>query len=160
MPSIHEYLNVPKSWPVRENVKHEIVLMPNKQDIRRAKQKDPRACALHNAACRMFDIPNCAIGGHSAYIPQRDKNGKYYIARMYAPQETRLAIQKFDKTGVMPEGGFRFAPVPDSLKLEVKRKYQKKRYRAIASGEKPAAKRGPARKHRRPLRAIPTKFAA
>jgi len=105
--SVQEYLGVPESWPVVEKIKHEIVLMPNKQDVRRARRQDPRACALHNAACRVFDIPNCAIGGRWAYIPQRNTKGKFYIARMQATGETQRALRHFDRTGKMPEAGFR-----------------------------------------------------
>lgn len=121
--TVHEYLNLPADWPVKENIKHEIVLFPNTQDIRKATKRDPQACALRNAACRMFGIPNCAIGGSYAYIPQRDPKGKFYIARMAAPAETKRAIKAFDKTGKMPEGGFHFVPVGKSMSLKNKAKY-------------------------------------
>lgn len=111
MAKIHEYLGVPASWPIRENIKHEIVLVPTRTDVRTAKQKDPRGCALHNAACRMYDVPNCCIGSRYSYIPQRDPKGRMYIARVQATYDTRRAIREFDKTGKMPEAGFRFIAV-------------------------------------------------
>lgn len=125
--TIHDYLHVPKTWPVVEKIKHEIVLFPNKADAKKAKRKDPLACALHNAACRMFDIPNCAIGGRWAYIPQKDAKGKFYIARVQATQETQRAIRNFDRTGTMPLGGFRFIAIAPSHTYKKKDAYNKKR---------------------------------
>jgi len=142
--TIHKYLGVPHSWPVRENVKHEIVLVPTKEDIRGAKRRDPRACALHNAACRMYDIPNCLIGGRTAYIPQKDERGRMYIAKMHASTKTRKAIQKFDLTGEMPLGGFHFVPLPKSNKQEAMKVYEKRRYLRDNNGRgtgKPGRKR-------------------
>jgi hypothetical protein len=124
--NVHEYLGVPKSWPIRENIKHSIILMPTKRDIQKAKKMDPRACALHNAACRMFDIPNCAIGGRTAYIPQRNEKGNYYIARVEAPISTRKAIHKFDQTGEIPLGGFIVHPTCKTICYRAKRAYNKK----------------------------------
>jgi len=155
--TVQEYLGVPESWPVKEKIKQTIVLMPNKQDIKTAKRQDPRACALHNAACRMFDIPNCAIGGRWAYIPQRDKTGKYYIARMQAAAETRKAIHKFDKTGEMPEGGFRFVPIALSHTYKRKNAYNKKWHAGEVGGT--GKKRKIAKRRIAPLRAIPRTFA-
>lgn len=123
--SIQEYLGVPKSWHVRENVKHKIVLMPNEQDLKKADPKNPMGCALHNAACRIFGIPNAAIGGRWAYIPQRDQKGRYYIARMQATVKTQIAIQLFDKNGKMPKYGFEFRPIAQSHTFAYKRRYQK-----------------------------------
>lgn len=156
--TVQEYLGVPSEWPVKEKLKHEIVLTPNKQDIKTAKRQDPRACALHNAACRMFDIPNCAIGGRWAYIPQRDAKGNHYIARMQAPTETREAIQKFDKTGEMPAGGFRFVPIAPSHQYKAKNSYN----RAVRTGEhvtNASKKRKVTKKRLPPMRAIPRTFA-
>ena len=155
--TVQEYLGVPADWPVKEKLKQTIVLMPNKQDIKTAKQRDPRACALHNAACRMFDIPNCAIGGRWAYIPQRDKNGKHYIARMQAPTETQKAIHTFDKTGVMPEGGFRFVPIAPSHTYKRKNAYNKKWQAGEVGGT--GKKRKIQKRRTAPLRAIPRTFA-
>jgi hypothetical protein len=156
--TVQEYLSVPAEWPVVEKLKHEIFLMPNKQDIKTAKPNDPRACALHNAACRIFDIPNCAIGGRWAYIPQRDAKGKPYIARMQAPAETRRAIRHFDKTGEMPVGGFRFIPIAESHTYKRKAAYHKRREldKIIAGTSK---KRKITRRMRKPDRAIPRTFA-
>lgn len=124
--SIQEYLGVPKSWPIREKLRHEIVLMPSKADIRNSDRRDPLACALHNTACRVYGIPNCAIGGRWAYIPQRDEDGKYYIARMQATAHTQRAIRAYDRTGTMPEGGFRFIPLAESHFYANKKKYMRK----------------------------------
>ena len=160
--SIQEYLDVPKTWPVRENIKHEIVLMPSKVDIRKAEKGEPMACALHNAACRVFDIPNCAIGGRVALIPQRDAKGKHYIARMRATAETQKAIAKFDKTGAIPEGGFRFVPLGKAETLKAKRTYMKKYYAGdVGHNTKPKPGAG-IRKHRRKVstRMIPTNVKA
>jgi len=155
MPStVQKYLGVPESWQVKENIKHEIVLMPNKRDIRTAKPRDPCACALHNAACRMFDIPNCAIGAGFAYIPQRDARGKFYIARMRPTTETQRAIKRFDKTGEMPEGGFRFVPVSTGITLKKLRTYQRLRAKLGNTSPKRAVKR-----RRTPSRAIPRAFS-
>jgi hypothetical protein len=121
--TVQQYLDVPSDWKVKEKIKHSIVLMPNKEDIRKATPRNPRACALHNAACRMFEIPNCAIGGRWAYIPQKDERGKWYIARMQAPMSTRRAIKKFDTTGKMPEGGFEFVPIAPSHTYKSKKAY-------------------------------------
>ena len=133
--TIQEYLGVPGEWEVREKLRHEIVLHPNRDDIRKAKVRDPLACALHNAACRMYDIPNCAIGGRWAYIPQRDVKGRYYIARMQAPLETQAAIKKFDRTGEMPEGGFRFTPIAKTHRYAVKNAYQRARTKELRKRE-------------------------
>lgn len=132
--SVQEYLGVPPTWPVKENVKHEIVLMPNKTDIRRGKPGNPKACALHNAACRVFNVPNAAIGGKIAYIPQRDTTGKPYIARVRATPDTQKAIRTFDKTGKLPESGFRFSPVPKHESAVVKRVYMRNYSRDISAG--------------------------
>lgn len=121
--TIHDYLGVPKTWPIVEKIKHKIVLMPSKEDVKTADKKDPLKCALHNTACRVFNIPNCAIGGRWAYIPQRDAKGKFYIARMQATVHTQKAINKFDKTGEMPEAGFTFVPIAKSHFYKAKRKY-------------------------------------
>src|SRR5215475_4851457 len=123
--TVQEYLGVPAEWPVREKIRHEILLMPDNVDIKTAKKKDPQACALHNCACRIFSIPNCAIGGRWAYIPQRDSKGKYYIARMQAPIDTQKAIKHFDKTGEMPRFGFRFVPIAPSHTYKRKNTYNK-----------------------------------
>lgn len=151
--TINEYLGVPETWPVVEKIKHQIVLMPNKQDIKKAKRQDPRACALHNAACRMFDVPNCAIGGRWAYIPQRDAKGKMYIARMQASGETQDAIQHFDKTGEIPEGGFRFRPIARSHYYKAKNAYNKK-WQAGEVGNT-GQERKITKRRRPPTRAIP-----
>jgi hypothetical protein len=160
--TVQEYLRVPDDWPVREKIRHEIVLMPNKEDIRTAKQKDPRACALHNCACRVFDIPNCAIGGRWAYIPQRDAKGRPYIARMQAPAETQRAIKHFDKTSEMPEGGFRFIPIAESHTYKRKNAYYasrivKQRLDKITGSAR--KKRVVKRRMKKPDRAIPRTFA-
>ncbi len=147
--TINEYLNVSSTWPIKEKIKHEIVLMPTKNDIKSAIKGEPMACALHNAACRMYDIPNCAIGGRWAYIPQRDNKGKMYIARMQATKETQQAIIEFDKTGEMPEAGFRFIPIAPSHRFAVKRAYNKQ---WIAN---PDAKPRKHQKHRKSSRCIP-----
>jgi hypothetical protein len=165
--TIHDYLNLPVDWPVKENIKHEIVLFPNTRDIKKAKKSDPQACALHNAACRMFDIPNCAIGGNYAYIPQRDAKGKYYIARVASTAETRKAIKVFDKTGKMPEGGFHFVPLTASTKLDEKKKYFKKWAKGeVGVKNNPAAKASGGKKKKMtkqrrivPLRSMPRSFA-
>lgn len=109
--SIQDYLGVPKDWKVKENVKHEILLMPTAQDIKQGKISDPKGCALYNTACRMFDVPTCAIGPRFSFIPQRDNKGRMYIARVAATNATRKAIIQFDKTGTMPIAGFRFIPL-------------------------------------------------
>lgn len=136
MSSIHEYLGLPEKWPIIENIKYSITLMPNKDDIKSANRLDPKACALHNAACRTFNIPNCAIGARHAYIPQRDGKGRYYIARLMAPAQTRDAIKKFDKTGEMPEGGFVFHPCPKSQTLKSMRIHSRAQYERMMSGAK------------------------
>lgn len=123
--SIHQYLELPTSWKIKENIKHSIVLMPNAADIKNADRRDPKGCALHNAACRVYNVPNCAIGGRWAYIPQRNSRGKHYIARMQATAETQKAIRAFDKTGKMPEAGFTFIPLAFSHRYKQKRKYMK-----------------------------------
>ena len=156
--SIHEYLGLPKSWPIKENIKHEIVLMPIEADFRGAKAGEPMACALHNAACRVFHIPNCAIGGRNAYIPQRDAKGKHYIARVRATVATQKAIAKFDKTGKIPEAGFRFIPLGKNETFKAKRNYMKKYYAGeVGHNAKPKPAAG-VKKHRRkaPTRMIPT----
>ena len=152
MPTIQEYLEVPADWPVVEKIKHDIVLMPNRRDIKMARQHDPVGCALHNAACRIFDVPNAAIGGRWAYIPQRNAKGKYYIARMQATRETQRAIRKFDRTGEMPEGGFVFAPIAPSHQFKKKAAYNRK-WNAGEVGHKDAPRDH--KKHRRVLRSIP-----
>ena len=156
MASIHDYLDVPATWPIKENIKHEIVLMPNAKDIKTAKKGEPMACALHNAACRVFDIPNCAIGGRWAYIPQRDAKGKMYIARMQATQETQQAIKVFDRTGKMPEGGFRFIPIAETHKFAAKRKYMKLWHRGEVGHNRASNKPGKKRMRKVPTRSIPT----
>jgi hypothetical protein len=104
----------------------------------------------------MFDIPNCAIGGRFAYIPQRDARGRFYIARMEAPVETQRATKLFDKTKEMPEGGFRFVPVSPSQRVAAKKVYKKKWDSGEVGnkGGKRKFKKGSARLAA-PLRAIP-----
>jgi hypothetical protein len=153
---VQEYLGVPESWPVVEKIAHGIVLFPNAQDIRRAKKSDPRCCALHNAACRMMDIPNCAIGAHYAYIVQRDPKGRPFIARMQATRATQAAIRQFDLTGDMPAGGFAFVPIPPSDHLEHKRQYS----RAYAANKPPRSRENAAaasRKYRAAKKANPSR---
>jgi hypothetical protein len=116
--TVNSYLGLPEGWPVIEDIGHAIVLMPNARDIRRGHPNNPTACALHNAACRTFNVPNCAIGAEISYIPQRDSKGHPYIARVRATKPTQIAIKTFDETGDMPEGGFVFTPVPESRRLE------------------------------------------
>lgn len=129
--SIQQYLGLPENWKIKENIKHEIILMPSRQDVSRAKQRDPKGCALRNTACRIFGVPNAAIGGRWAYIPQRDGKGGYYIARMQATKPTQRAIQEFDTKGTIPAAGFRFIPVSPYGKLEAKRLYMRKRYKKL-----------------------------
>ena len=152
MSTVQDYLGVPNSWKIVENIKHEIMLMPNKADIKFAKKKDPRGCALHNAACRVYEIPNCAIGGRIAYIPQRDAKGKPYIARVEATDETQRAIRTFDRTGKIPEGGFRFRPIAPSQGMKVRAKYMRERYH---NQDGPARDYTPRLKKRSNLRAMP-----
>ena len=123
--TIQQYLEVPANWPIKENIKHEILIMPNANDIKTANKKNPKSCALANAACRLFNVPHAAIGGRWAYIPQRDSNGKHYIARMQTSSATERAIRKFDETGEMPENGFKFIPIRPSHTYKRKRAYQK-----------------------------------
>jgi hypothetical protein len=142
--TIQEYLGVSKDWPVRENIKHEILLMPTQEDISGAKRRDPKACALHNAACRMYNVPNCLIGGRTAYIPQKDAKGRMFIAKVTAQIATRKAIQQFDKTGKMPLGGFRFSPITPSNRKGATKLYQEARYSRPNGGRgtgKPRRKR-------------------
>lgn len=157
--TIQEYLGVPASWKVKENIKHAIVLMPSKMDIRRGKKMDPQACALHNAACRTYDLPNCAIGGQTALIPQKDEKGKWYIARVKATAATQRAIRHFDETGKIPEGGFVFAALPKAHRLKPMRKYAADYYKGdVGSKDKPRK----TKKGRRLLtarRSIPTSLA-
>lgn len=154
--TVQEYLGVPSSWKVKEKLKHEVVLLPNKRDLKGAKQKEPKACALRNAACRMFGVPNAAIGASKAYIPMRDTNGKHYIARMSAPKETREAIQKFDRTGEMPEGGFRFVPVATSQTCQRQRTNFKKWSAKQATN---TTKKKAVRRKTTPTRSIPRSLA-
>ena len=146
--TIQEYLQLPKGIEVRENIKHEIVLMPNADDIRRGKISDPKGCALKNAACRVFGYPICAVGPRFAFIPQRDERGRVYIARMEAAGATRDAIAKFDKTGKMPIAGFRFKPVSKSNtyagKRRVNRLYMKK---VSKEGYQPTPRKTPRQTH-------------
>lgn len=150
MKSIHKYLGLPENWPVRDNLQHTIVLMPTKEDIKKANKSDPQSCALHNAACRMFNVSNCAIGGRIAYIPQKDEKGNSYIGRFSAPQKTQAAIKKFDRRGIMPEGGFVFRPVAPSNRLGAKRKYYRLWYNGKVGGQGRKTK-----PHRRSTRCIP-----
>ena len=156
--SVQEYLGVPASWPVREKIKHEIILFPSKQDIKTAKRRDPMGCALHNAACRMFDIPNAMIGDRFCYIPQRDEKGKPYIARVQATGSTQRAIRHFDKTGEMPEGGFRFIGIGKSRRLASKRKYNAR----LRSGEHKTKKQThkPRQQRARAMRLLPRNLLA
>lgn len=124
--SIQKYLGVPKSWPIKEDIKHRIVVMPNAADVKAADRHDPCGCALSKAACRLFDVPAAAIGGRIAYIPQRDANGKPYIARVRAASATRVAIRRFDQTGTMPKYGFVFVPLAPSDLIKYKRTYMRK----------------------------------
>jgi hypothetical protein len=153
--TVQQYLRVPDTWPVKENIKHELVIMPTQQDVTGAKKGEPMACALHNAACRMFEIPNCAIGGRSAYIPQRGANGKMYIARMQATKPTQRAIRHFDKTGELPIAGFHFIPIPKSDHLKEKRTYMKE-WEAGAVKTKRKSRKQP--KHHKVYRSIPKSF--
>lgn len=152
--SINKYLNLPDNWPVKDNFKQSIILMPIKSDITKAKKTDPTHCALANAACRMFHVPNCAIGGRIAYIPQKDEKGRFYIGRFAARPKTQAAIKRFDRTGKMPEGGFIFTPVAPSNRLGAKRKY----YRLWAAG-KVGGHSHKIRKYRRPTRCMPLALA-
>lgn len=136
--TIQQYLGVPPEWPVKEKIKHEIVLMPNKQDIKTADRQNPLGCALHNAACRVYGIPNAAIGGRWAYIPQRDSKGNYYIARMQATPATQAALREFDNTGTMPESGFRFVPITPSHRYKAKAAYGRARTQAATAPTKTA----------------------
>lgn len=151
--SIQEYLGVPEDWPIVERIKFNIILLPNRDDIRKAKPHDPRACALHNAACRTFGVPNAAIGADIAYIPQRDARGRPFIARVAPTAQTAKAIREFDKTGRMPEGGFSFIPLSKSRHLKAQRDY---RANYIAQGRHKSA-RGTS-KRRTPERQIPRTF--
>lgn len=154
MKSIHGYLGLPANWKVRDNLKQTIILMPTKEDIKSADKADPMACALHNAACRMFHVPNCAIGGRIAYIPQKDEKGQWYIGRFAAPPKTIAAIKKFDRRGVMPEGGFLFRPVSESNRLGAKRKYNRLWYAGKVGGQGRKMKQ-----YRRSTRCIPFAMA-
>jgi hypothetical protein len=153
--TIQEYLGVPSDWKVKENIRHEIVLMPNARDIKTAKCREPTGCALHNAACRTFDIPNCAIGGRWAYIPQRDAKGKPYIARVQATVATRRAIKAFDETGEMPEAGFRFIPIAPCQTARAKN-----RYNAVYQAKDKDPDAAPRSWNRRVTRAMPYLAAA
>lgn len=153
--SIQDYLGVPEHWPVVEKIGYSIVLMPNAADIKTAVRQDPRACALHNAACRQMNIPSCAIGARYAYIPQRDAKGRPFIARMQTTQATHDAILKFDRTGKMPEGGFIFQPVAPAKRLAYVRKYEEK----WSPRRTPQPNTGRVSKRRAPLRAIPHAFS-
>lgn len=136
--SIQAYLGVAESWRVREKIQHELIIFPNKEDIRSAKKKDPLACAIHNAACRIFNIPNCAIGGRWAYIPQRDERGNFFIAKMQSTAATQRAIAEFDRSGKMPEGGFRFIPLaPTHHSSHIKKAHKLKR-KAVKTNPKRA----------------------
>jgi hypothetical protein len=143
--SVHTYIGVPESWPVVERIKHSIVLMPTKAEIKRGRQHDPCACALALAAGRMTGIPNAAIGSEFAYIPQRDPRGRPFIARMEATVATRKAIREFDRTGTMPEGGFVFMPVSPAKEMAYVREYQ-------AQWRRDGNRSGKTGKHRKPAR--------
>jgi hypothetical protein len=124
--TIQQYLGVPSDWKVKEKLRYEIILIPNKEDVRTAKRHDPLGCALRNTACRVFNVQSAAIGGGWAYIPQRDEKGKFYIARMRATAATQRAIKQFDEHGTIPEAGFRFIPVSASSTRKNKNSYMKK----------------------------------
>jgi len=156
---IQQYLGLDKNIPIRENIDHEIVIMPLPQDIKRGKASDPRGCALHNAACRVYGDEHCAIGPIYSFIPQRDGNGRLYIARVAADRRTRKAIIKFDKTGVMPVAGFRFTPVPKGHTYDEKRKANRRYTKKLAAGHIPKARKA-ARQPRRLTRFMPYNRAA
>lgn len=159
--SIQEYLGLPKATKIREKIKHEILLMPTPEDIKGGKISDPKGCALHNAACRMYDIPNCAIGPRISFIPQRDHKGELYIARVAASGATRRAIIKFDRSGKMPLGGFRFLPLAKADTYAGKEMQNAKYLARIAKGGGPAPKAKPiVRRKRRVTRSIPYVKAA
>lgn len=140
--TIQKYLDLPADWKIKENIKHAIVLMPSTSDIEGADRKNPQGCALRNAACRVFDVPNAAIGGRCAYIPQRDSRGKHYIARVRATMPTMKAIEEFDKTGKMPKAGFTFVPLTKCDQYKNKRAYMKAYYagKGVGNGKSPVNK--------------------
>ena len=123
--NIHAYLGVPEYWQIVEVLDHTIVIHPNGADIKSGERHEPNACALAHAACRLFDVPAAVIGLKFAYIPQRDEQGRPYIARVMASKATQEAIKSFDKRGSLPKAGFVFRSVPPSERLVYSRRRKK-----------------------------------
>lgn len=139
--SIQSYLGLPDTWKIKENMRHEILLIPSKADVANARQKDPKGCALRNAACRIFGVPNAAIGGRWAYIPQRDDKGRMYIARMQASGPTQRAIKQFDEKGVLPIAGFHFIPVTKNQSSHEHKLYMRKYHAGKVGHNSPRRKK-------------------
>lgn len=153
--AIQEFLGVPPTWPIKENVKHKIVVMPNKADVNNADKKDLCGCALAKAVCRIYNVPAAAIGGRIAYIPQRDENGKPYIARVRASRVTQAAIRQFDKSGTMPKAGFVFLPLSPCDLVKRKRDYMRRWEAGEVGGQGQNSGRGVKR-----FRCLPTSISA
>jgi hypothetical protein len=102
-----------------------IIKMPTAADRKRAKPRNPNACALARCASREADGLPAQIGADKAYIPVFI-DGKQIVYRCQIPAETRRAIRHFDETGKFPRGGFRFVGIAPSATLNGQRAAQKR----------------------------------
>ncbi len=121
-------------WHAHDGTEYPIVDLEHKAsiyvttinaDVRKAIKCDPNNCAIAYAWKRTAGVPVAQIGCTIAYLPMIYK-GKMVAMRCKVPKETRDAIARFDKTGKMPAGGFRFVGISPNNTMTAQRNQQKR----------------------------------
>ena len=106
-------------------------------DATGAKQKDWSECVFARACKRLFNSTSVAFFRSIAYVEILDESGKPYVERYQMDTKIRDQIEKFDKTGKMPPGGFVLKPprpsytLNDKIKRNAKARKKAKKHAVI-----------------------------
>lgn len=100
----------------RVDATEELPIMVKKQDVDCTKKGDPNKCAIACSIKRTFS-DGAFVQRYSANILEFRKTGTVSV-RYKLPDKATRAINRFDKTGVFPEGLYILKPFPKKQKLK------------------------------------------
>lgn len=122
------------------DAKAELYVVVAEEDSAAAVQGDPTECAFAQACRRMYQSQAVMFYTTVAYVDLPDEKGKRKVFRFCMPAGARRLIERFDRTGEAPPGGFRLIAPKPSITFEGKaRKNQvqrKRRREALLQGIK------------------------
>jgi hypothetical protein len=107
--------------PVREG-RGDILVQPNRADIKAATRHDPQNCAYAICLRRMLETSRVYVYTTVAYVETLDEKGHQLMERYVVKNHAHAWVQKFDKGEEVNPGGFILHKPIGSKTLEHKRR--------------------------------------